>query len=185
MAQWLGSDLLVFHPYGQIIFSSVIVYLFIVLLIRLFGKQELAQLSIFDLVFIMLIGNAVQNAMVGSDTTLSGGLVAAASLFFVNYLVKYITYRFPKFGKMIQGEAVMLIYQGKIIKENMAKAKISLKEIEEAIREHGVSSIEDVDLAVLEIDGSISVLSNEFRRKTSKKRKAPVYIRLLNCTNQH
>ena len=163
---------MIFHPYVQIIFSSVIVYLFIVILIRLFGKQELAQLTIFDLVFIMLIGNAVQNAMVGSDTTLTGGLVAAATLFSINFLVKYLTYRFPGIGKIIQGEAVMLIYKGKLIKENMAKAKISLEELEEAIREHGVSSIEEVDLAVLELDGSISVLSNEFSHKTSKKRKA-------------
>ena len=66
----------------------------------------------------------------------------------------------------------MLVYKGELLKENMAKAKISLAELEEAIREHGVSSIAEVDLAVLEIDGSISVLSNEFSHKTSKKRKA-------------
>lgn len=160
------------NHYWQIIYSSVAVYLFIVLLIRIFGKQELAQLSVFDLVFIMLIGNAVQNAMVGSDTTLSGGLAAAGALFLINYLVKYFTYKFPKLNKIIQGKAIMLVYKGELLKENMAKAKISLAELEEAIREHGVSSIAEVDLAVLEIDGSISVLSNEFSHKTSKKRKA-------------
>jgi uncharacterized membrane protein YcaP (DUF421 family) len=82
--------------YLKIAGSSVTVYLFIIIAIRLFGKKELAQLSIIDLVFILLISNAVQNAMVGSDSSLTGGLVAASALFIINYLFKYLMYRFPK-----------------------------------------------------------------------------------------
>ena len=78
------------NNYIRIIFSSVAVYFFIILAIRLFGKKELAQLSVYDLVFILLISNAVQNAMVGPDSTLTGGLVAAGSLFVVNYILKTI-----------------------------------------------------------------------------------------------
>lgn len=157
------------NEYVQIIISTVAVYLFIILAIRLFGKKELSQLSVVDLVFILLISNSVQNAMVGSNSTLSGGLVAAAALFVVNFIFKEILYRFPKFGRLVQGETLMLIYKGKLNRKNMEKAKLTIGEIMEAIREHGVSTIEEVDLAVLEVDGNISVLSNEFSRMTVNK----------------
>lgn len=159
-------------PYWKIILSSVSVYLFIVVAIRLSGKKELTQLSVIDLVFILLISNAVQNAMVGTDSSLSGGLVAATSLFIVNYLFKSIMYRFPKLNKLIQGEPLLLIYHGKLNRKNMIEAKISIKEIMEAIREHGVAEITQVDLAVLEVDGNISLISHEIKHKTTKKRKA-------------
>ncbi len=159
------------HGYVKIVFSSVSVYLFIIIALRIFGKKELAQLSVFDLVFILLISNAVQNAMVGSDSSLTGGLIAAGSLFIVNYLFKYVAYKFPRFGKIVAGGPLMLIYHGRLERDNMIKAKVSLDETEEAVREHGVKSINEVDLAVLEMDGNISILSNEFKKKTSKKRR--------------
>jgi uncharacterized membrane protein YcaP (DUF421 family) len=159
-------------PYWKIMLSSVSIYFFIVVAIRLSGKKELAQLSVIDLVFILLISNSVQNAMVGTDSSLGGGMVAATSLFIVNYLFKRIMYRFPQLNKLIQGEPLVLIYNGKLNRKNMTEAKISIKEIMEAIREHGVAVVEQVDLAVLEVDGNISVMSHEFQHKTTKKRKA-------------
>lgn len=163
--------------YIRIILSSVAVYFFIIIAIRLFGKKELSQLSVVDLVFILLISNSVQNAMVGSNTSLSGGIVAAAALFVTNYIFKESLYRYPKFGKLIQGDAIMLIYEGELLKENATKAKISHDEIMEALREHGVSKIEEVDLAVLEVDGNISVLSDQYRHKTVRKRKSKQTLR--------
>ena len=157
--------------YLKIALSSSAVYLFIIVAIRLFGKKELAQLSIIDLVFILLISNAVQNAMVGSDSSLMGGLVAASTLFIINFLFKFLLYRFPKLGNMVQGTELLLIYKGQMNKTNMVKARISLEELLEAVREHGVSEIREVDLAVLEIDGNISIISNEFKHRTIKKRK--------------
>jgi len=157
--------------YLKIVLSSVAVYLFIIVAIRLFGKKELAQLSIIDLVFILLISNAVQNAMVGSDSSLAGGLVAATSLFIVNYLFKYILYRFPKLSRVVQGADIMLIYKGQLNLVNMNKARITREELAEAVREHGVSEIREVDLAVLEIDGNISIVSNEYKHRTTRKRK--------------
>jgi uncharacterized membrane protein YcaP (DUF421 family) len=159
------------NNYIRIIGSTLAVYLFIVIAIRLFGKKELAQLSVVDLVFILLISNAVQNAMVGPDATLLGGLVAASTLFLVNYLLKYMQYRFPQFGKLLQGDATMLVYQGKLLESHMKKAKITTDELMEAVREHGVKSIEEVDLAIMEVDGSISVLSDKYQKKTVKRRK--------------
>jgi uncharacterized membrane protein YcaP (DUF421 family) len=165
-------DALLHNDYVMIVISSVAVYLFVIIAIRLFGKKELSQLSVIDLVFVLLISNSVQNAMVGSNSTLTGGLVAASALFITNFIFKKFLYRFPIFSKFIQGDPIMLIYHGQINHGNIAKAQITTAEILEAIREHGVSKVEDVDLAVLEVDGNISVLSNDFAHKTVKRRKS-------------
>jgi uncharacterized membrane protein YcaP (DUF421 family) len=160
------------NPYIRIAGSSILIYFFIILALRLFGKKELAQLSVFDLVFILLISNAVQNAMVLGDNSFLGGIVAAGTLFIVNYGLKYLQYRFPGFSRTLQGDAIMLIYQGKIIESHMRLAKITPDELMEAVREHGVSEIAEVDLAILEVDGNISVLSHEFMKKSSRRRKS-------------
>lgn len=160
------------NEYLAIITSSVVIYLFIIIAIRLFGKKELSQLSVFDLVFILLISNAVQNAMVGNNATLAGGLLAAATLFAVNYILKMLSYYFPAFRHTIQGQDIMLVYKGKMIESNMKKAQFTEEELMEAIREHGVSSLKQVDLAILEVDGNISVLSDEFRHRTVRRRRS-------------
>jgi uncharacterized membrane protein YcaP (DUF421 family) len=163
---------LIHNGYVRIVVSSIAVYLFLILAIRLFGKKELAQLSVFDLVFILLISNAVQNAMTGPDVTLAGGLVAAASLFVVNYILKSLQFRFPGFSRALQGDSIMLVYKGKILESHLKLAKITHEELIEAVREHGVSSVAEVDLAVLEVDGNISVLTDNFRKRSSRRRKA-------------
>jgi uncharacterized membrane protein YcaP (DUF421 family) len=154
-----------------IISRSVIVYFFIIFALRLFGKKELTQLSIIDLVFILLISNSVQSAMVGDNTTLIGGLTAATSLFVVNWILKNLIFRSKNLSGMIQGNPLMLVYHGKIIQKHLDQAKLSNEELEAAIREHGVKDIKDVDIAILEVDGNISILSNNFTRKTVKKRR--------------
>jgi uncharacterized membrane protein YcaP (DUF421 family) len=154
---------------------STIVYIFILIAIRLFGKKELAQLSVIDLVFILLISNSVQNAMVGSDTSLFGGIVAALALFIVNFVFKKIIYNHPNIGELIQGKPMVLIYDGKIITENLEESEITKAELEAAVREHGIENIEDVNIAMLEVDGNISVVSGEIKNKsfhqTPNKRK--------------
>ncbi len=160
------------NPYLRIILSSIIIYLFIIVAIRLFGKKELAQLSVIDLVFILLISNAVQNAMVSGDNSLIGGLIAAGTLFVVNYILKFLQYRFPQFSRALQGDAIMLVYKGKVIESHMRLAKITSNELLEAIREHGVGDISKVDLAILEVDGNISVISHELKKQSTRRRKA-------------
>ncbi len=161
------------QQYIFIIISSLIVYLFIITAIRIFGKREISQLSVVDLVFILLISNAVQNAMVGGDLNfLVGGLAAAATLFVGNYILGDLFFRSKRISKWFQGEPLMLVYEGKIIPEHLQKAKISDDELEAAIREHGVEHLSEVNLAVLERDGNISVLSHDFRKHTTRKRKA-------------
>src|SRR5436190_24279475 len=100
--------------YIVISLQSIGVYLFIVIAIRLFGKKELAQLSVIDLVFILLISNSVQNAMVGPSTSLMGGLIAAATLFALNYLLKLFLYKSKTLSKVLQGGPVMLVHKGNV-----------------------------------------------------------------------
>jgi len=150
--------------------SSAAVYIFLIAAIRLFGKKEFSQLSVFDIVFILLISNAVQNSMTAADITFLGGLCSAATLFIVNYIFKFILFKHPRISRLVQGHPLMLVYEGKSVEDNMKKAKITMLEIEEAAREHGVGSVEEVDLAVLEIDGTISILSDSYTRSYKRKR---------------
>jgi uncharacterized membrane protein YcaP (DUF421 family) len=160
MKEFLHND------YVMIVLRCIAVYIFVVIAIRIFGKKELAQLSVVDLVFILLISNAVQNAMVGPDTSLEGGLIAALALFIVNYLLKQLLYRNKKISEILQGKSLMLIYDGQLQEHNLQKAEITLEELTAAVREHGVEDLEHVDLAVLEVDGNISVISNDFKKKS-------------------
>ena len=142
----------------NIVFSTTMIYLFVVGGMRIFGKTEVSQLSLVDLVFLMLLGNAVQNAMVGSDTTLGGGLIAAITLFVMNWVMKKFNFHHPKVLSFIQGGPVVLIKDGKLIDKNIRKSLITENELMEIIRQHGFHSLTEVDLAILEEDGKISVL---------------------------
>ncbi|MBS1638801.1 MAG: DUF421 domain-containing protein [Bacteroidetes bacterium] len=153
--------------------KSTTVYIFIIIAIRLFGKKELAQLSVIDLVFILLISNSVQNAMVGTDSSLTGGIAAALGLFICNYIFKLLLRRSEKFSKIVQGEKIVLVVGGKLDEQALKKSMLTKEEIEMAVREHGVDDIEDTDLVILEVDGNITVLSNNYAHKTVRKRKKP------------
>jgi uncharacterized membrane protein YcaP (DUF421 family) len=156
------------NNYVQIIGRSLAVYLFIIVAIRIFGKKELAQLSVIDLVFILLISNAVQNAMIGPDTTLQGGLIGAGALFIANFILKKVLYRNKKLSELLEGKAILLIYKGEIQQHNLEHAQITIEELESAVREHGVQDIQNVDLGMLEADGNISIISNDFQDKSTK-----------------
>jgi len=156
---------------GGIIIRTLLVYLVIVFLLVLLGKRELSQINVTDLVFILLISNAVQNAMVGTNASLEGGLTAAGVLFVVNYLFRFLNYRFGFLRRLIEGEPKLLVYEGKIQDANLHKEKITYEELMTAVREHGVSDIRHVALGMLEIDGTISIVSDDIRRKTTHKRK--------------
>ncbi len=151
--------------------KSVAIYVFMILAIRLFGKKELAQLSVIDLVFILLISNSVQNAMVGTDSTLPGGIAAALGLFISNYILKIFVRKSKRFSHLLQGEKIILIHEGKVLQRGMKESMLSRDELERAVREHGVAGIDAVDLAVLEVDGNISILSDNFSHKTVRARK--------------
>lgn len=159
------------NPYLDIIIRSASVYLFLLIALRIFGRKELSQLNTADVILILLISNSVQNAMVGSNTSLYGGLAAAAVLFFINYILKKLLYKFPKFSDFMQEKPEVLIHDGKIDFKTLNKLNITHDELKEAMREHGVEHFTDVKLAMLEIDGNISIISGEKNlRQTHYKR---------------
>lgn len=129
----------------EVILRTVAVYAFMVIAIRLAGKKELSQLSTTDLVFIILISNAVQNAMVGDNTSLLGGLLAASTLFILNYLLKQEMFKSKLFKKAIEGEPVILLTDGVINETNLNDMKITVDELEESIREHGFKTIQKLN----------------------------------------
>ncbi len=149
------------NPYLDIVLRCAGVYLFMVIAIRIFGKKELSQLSTTDLVFLVLISNSVQNAMVGPNVSLTGGVLAASVLFSLNYLLKVWMYRSGTIKELIEGKPVILISDGKVDIANLHNESIGMDELEEAIREHGIESYKKVRLAILEVDGNISVISGE------------------------
>ena len=152
---------------------STAVYVFMIIAFRIFGKRELSQLSIADLVLIVLISNAVQNAMVGENTSLLGGLTAATVLFSLNMLLGYLMFRFKKIRTLVESEPVTLIYNGKVLRKNLENVLLTMDELNSAVREHGVEKAEDVSLAILEVDGNISVISgnDDSMKRTQYKRK--------------
>ena len=159
------------YPYLDIVLRSVSVYFFMVIALRIFGKRELSQLNSSDIVLILLISNAVQNAMVGSDVSLEGGIIAAFSLFFINYIFKKVMLKSKFVKNLIQEKPEILIHDGKIDFKTVSKLGITSDELDEAIREHGVENYKFVKLAMLEINGNISIISgNENLFQTKHKR---------------
>lgn len=161
------------NPYLDIVIRSASVYFFMVIALRIFGKKELSQLNTADVILILLISNAVQNAMVGSDTSLLGGIAAAAVLFVINYVLKKLTYKSKFLHNLLLEKPEVLIHNGHIDFKSLSKLNITSDELEEAMREHGVAHYKDVKLAMLEIDGTISIISQdkEHLKQTIYKRK--------------
>lgn len=145
-------------PAWGIVVRSLVVYVALFAGLRLMGKRELGQMTVFDLVVILLIANAVQNAMVGPDTSLPGGLIAAAVLLVANRLVAMLRLRSEFWGRLLEGTPTVLVHDGQYLDANLRKEAIDRDEIDTAIREHGMDSVAAVKLAVLEIDGTISIV---------------------------
>jgi uncharacterized membrane protein YcaP (DUF421 family) len=160
------------NSYLDIAFRSLAVYVFMLTFIRVTGKKELSQLNTIDVVLILLISNSVQNAMVGNNTSLLGGLAAAATLFMLNYLLKKITFKNKKIRDFVFQHPEILIHNGKLNFEKLSHLGITDEEIKEAMREHGVEYYKDVKLAMFEVDGNISIISgNNNLKQTHFKRK--------------
>jgi uncharacterized membrane protein YcaP (DUF421 family) len=149
------------HTLLDIVARTVIIYLAVLLGLRLTGKREVGQMTPFDLVLLILIANSVQNAMTGPDNSVSGGLVAAATLLLLNFLVSRVVFRNRGLRRFVEGTPTILVHNGQLIHKNLSNEHIAPEDLLQALREHGVSSSQDVGLAVLEIDGSISVLRKD------------------------
>jgi uncharacterized membrane protein YcaP (DUF421 family) len=142
----------------QIVLRTAVIYLLVLIGVRLSGKREVGQMTPFDLTLLLLLSNSVQNAMTGPDTSLLGGIIAACTLLLVNYGVAGISGSNRRLRRLIQGQPTLLVHDGKIIDAHLARERVSMDELHRALREHGINSCDQVALAVLEVDGSISCL---------------------------
>lgn len=149
----------------------MVVYVVVLVGLRLGGGRELGQLTPFDLVVILLVANAVQNAMVGADTSLQAGLVAAATLLLVNAGVARLRLRSPRIRQLVEGVPVVLVQHGELVLPNLHRVGITEDEVLAAVREHGaIGDVSQVELAVLETDGSVSVVPISANVQRSRRR---------------
>jgi uncharacterized membrane protein YcaP (DUF421 family) len=158
----LWSDM--FHlglPVAEKILRPIIVYVCLIIGFRVAGKRELAQLNPFDLVVLLTISNTVQNAIIGDDNSVTGGLLGAATLLLVNYLVVRFLYSHERLERLVEGESDVLIEDGKIRVDRLRKELITLPELESAAHKQGFASLDEVDRAVLEPGGTIAFVGKK------------------------
>jgi uncharacterized membrane protein YcaP (DUF421 family) len=158
----LWTDMFVLAlPLLEKILRPVIVYFFLVVGLRLAGKRELAQLNPFDLVVLLTLSNTVQNAIIGEDNSVTGGVIGAATLLLVNYLVVRYLYKHPKLDHTVEGREDVLIDHGKINKRALEKELITHAELREAAHKQGFATLDDVERAVLEPGGTLTFIGRK------------------------
>lgn len=145
-------------PWWELILRSAVVYVFLLVLLRLTGKRQVGQLAPFDLVLLLVLSNAVQNSMNAGDNSLVGGLIAAGTLVALNMLVGAATYRSKRLEALVEGRPQILIHGGKLYPQAMEDARLTHHELNVALRATGCACIEEVQYAVLENNGTISVV---------------------------
>jgi len=145
-------------PAWEIAIRTAVIYLVILVGLRVAGKREVGQLTVLDLVVLLLISNAVQNAMLGPDTSLIGGIIAVVVLLAMSVLLSQLRLRSQRLRRLVQGSPTVLVLHGEAIPDHMRREGLDEDTLLAALREHGVTDINDVEMAVLEVDGSISVV---------------------------
>src|SRR5664280_3284223 len=145
-------------PWWEFLIRGVVVYVFLIVLLRLTGKRQVGQLSPFDLVLLLVLSNAVQNSMNGGDNTITGGLILATTLVVLNWIVGWLTYHSKHIETFVEGMPVILIHDGKIYHESMRRVQMTQHELEASLRANGCAGPEEVRFAVLENNGQFTVI---------------------------
>ena len=161
-------------PWWELVIRSVGIYVVLLVGLRVFGKREVGQFTLFDLVFVLLVANAVQPAMTGPDASLLGGAIIVVSLLSANWIVGRLD-DVPAFHRLITPSPTVLVENGKVDEKAMTKEGLVEDELMMAMREHGVAELEEVKLAVLESDGSISIVGKDGAQQ--KKRRKVRFVR--------
>ena len=162
-------------PILEKILRPIFVYIFLIVSLRLSGKRELVQLNPFDLVVLLTLSNTVQNAIIGDDNTVTGGVIGATSLLVVNYLVVRFLYKHRSLDQLVEGKADVLIEDGKVKTQHLKKELITMAQLEAAARKQGFDSLSEVQQCVLEPGGTISFIgkkpgTDEARHEAMMKR---------------
>src|SRR5689334_2724335 len=148
-------------PWWEFIVRGLIVYAFLIVLLRLTGRRQIGQLSPLDLVLLLVLSNAVQNSMNGGDNSIIGGLISATTLVAANWVVSYATFHSKRIERVIEGRPQVIIHNGHVYRDVMAKAQLTQSELDAALRSSGCGCVDDVHFAVLENNGQISVRVRE------------------------
>lgn len=162
LLQTLSHDM--FHlqlPLVEKILRPVIVYLFLIVFLRIFGKRELAQLNPFDLVVLLSLSNTVQNAMIGDDNSVTGGVVGALSLLAINWVLMWVLYRAPKMTAVLEGQPSTLIRSGVVDEAELKKESLTHEELISVLNKNGFNDPEDVETCVLEPNGTFFVVGKK------------------------
>jgi uncharacterized membrane protein YcaP (DUF421 family) len=145
-------------PWWHFVLRAVVIYLMVMLLVRVSGKRAVGQFTPFDLVLLILIGNAVQNGLNGGDNSLTSAVILASVLIVLNYGVAFVTSRWRRVDQLIEGVPVVLARDGHVFEDVLRRELVSLDDFHEALRMNNMADVADVALALLETNGSISVV---------------------------
>jgi uncharacterized membrane protein YcaP (DUF421 family) len=148
-------------PIAEKILRPIVVYVFLLVALRLSGKRGLAQLNAFDLVVLLTISNTVQNAIIGEDNTVTGGVIGAATLLIVNHIVVRYAYGHQRFDRLIEGDADLLMEAGVVRTDRLDQELITRAELEAAAHRQGFASLDDIDRCTLESGGSLSFVAKQ------------------------
>lgn len=144
-------------PWWELILRGLVVYFALLLLLRMTGKRQIGQLSPFDLILLLLISEAVQNAIIADDKSIIGGLIAVVTLIGINYLVGLATFKNKRVETFMEGRPQVIIHEGKVFEDVMNESKLTQQELHSALRHQGYFSVQDVKLAILETNGTVSI----------------------------
>jgi uncharacterized membrane protein YcaP (DUF421 family) len=156
---------------GEVVLRTALVYLGLLLAMRVAGKREVGQMKPFDLVTLLIISNAVQNAMVGQDSSVVGGLVAATVILLLNFTVEWLRHRYLLAQQVFEGSPTLIVNDGHFVTDHLRQEQLSEEDVLQAMREHGVDDVQQVKSAVLEVDGSISIIPKESTQVTRTRRR--------------
>ncbi len=148
---------------------AVVIYIALLVALRLFGKREVGQFTLYDLVFILLVANALQPAITGTDTSVVGGVVLIVALVGTNYLVGKLD-NMPRFHQLFSPAPAVIVKDGKFLDDVMKREGVDQSEVDMSMREHGITDMKDVQLAVLEADGTISIVPSTAMVQRTKHR---------------
>ena len=144
-------------PWWEFIARAIVVYIFLLVILRVTGKRQVGQLAPFDLVLLLVLSNALQNSMNGGDNTVTGGVISAVTLVCLNWVLGYATYRSKKIGRFVEGRPQVIVHNGHVYRDVMESERLTQDELDAAIRLAGCASLHDVHFAILENNGQISV----------------------------
>ena len=148
-------------PWWEFMLRAVVVYAVVLGMVRLSGKRALGQITPFDVLLIVLLGNAVQNALLGEDTSLAGGLLLAATLIAINYAVGWLVSRSRRMERLVEGEPVLVARDGKLLESVLRRELLTRADFDAALRQQGCRSIGEVELALLETNGHITIVPRQ------------------------